>query len=200
MLQGKKRNGKNLEVDEALRILSSEDDSFYDKLADISLTSSEKQALLRTREELTTPVTRTFYFSAATEHTETTLTYELSCYSENGNIVSQPVGFRVRVNRQSIDPFEDWKGRSDIAKWLTTNEPIRTDTNHHLYRQALSLDLFHQKENRPSSRDIKRILERKIDRCSFDAMVFVRDLPPRFETAGMTSHMTSFVTFLAKIF
>ena len=145
-----------------------------------------KDLIEKAYQQLHSPVKRTFYFSAAAEHTESTLYYELTCLSPQGTRLLEPVSFHVKVNNYALDAYNDWEGRHDLSiSHLSKNESISTVSNHQLYKQTLSLELFGSEDSDQRNFDIKRILGEQIDRCSFDVMIFVRDIPPTFEREDM---------------
>ena len=159
---------------------------------------NEAEAIEKARSMLKSPVARTFIFSAA-EDTEVILVYELKCFSPDGNRLQDPIGFNVQVNKSDVGPLDDgWEGKVRL-NWdthLSDVQPIiETRSNHMLYEQTLKLNLFYREKQGKEERrqDLARRLSGKIERCSFDAMIFVRDELSVFEAKGFISYLYTYL-------
>ena len=155
------------------------------------------ETIEKVRYLLKEPVQRTFNFSAAKD-TEVILVYELNCFSPDGNRLEEPIGFKVQVNESGFRPFEGWEGKIRL-NWddhLSEIRPIiETRSNHMLYEQTLKLSIFdsENKSNEKMRQGIVRRLSGKIERCSFDAMIFVRDELSAFEPKGFISYISTYI-------
>ena len=138
-------------------------------IAKLKLSDGQKKFLKFARLRLNDPVTRTFYFAAA-KNTETTLYYEVACETTGGQRIDTPVTYAVKVNNHLIRPYTDWKGKDDLKRYWRNVEAVASKSDHHFYKQGLSFSIF----GKPS--DAEKILQLGIERCSFDAMIFVRDV------------------------
>lgn len=150
----------------------------------------EWKLLLSSRARLQTAVKRVFYFSAAPE-AGVILDYELGCFTSTGFQYTDPVGFSVAVNNHNIEKSSDWRGRKNLDKELKDHyDAIPTsDPNYSLRKHTLTLSLFNSSdallEGSSRKRTLKAILNGDIERCAFDAMIFVRDLPTHFKRRDM---------------
>lgn len=151
---------------------------FFDRISPWVTENTELKEFISIQERVMRPIRKVFYFSAAHERTEINLTYELSCFDSDGNQATDPIDFEVSVNGTKIPAYEQWKGNSNnVHSYLSRDTPFTTITNHHVYRQRMILTLFPDVTSWSAS-DVRNILLRTIHRCTFDAMIFVRDIMP----------------------
>ena len=180
-------NFNNTTLEQVVFSPLAEYDRLIANLSDNNLQSIE--AIKKLRYQLQFPIVRTFNFSAA-EDTEVILVYKFTCFSSDGNPLKEPIKFVVKVNGQIIRPYNESQGKIELnwEKHLSYNEPIiKTRSGHMLYQQTLQLNLLGTGKQGEvlAQHDIKRRLSGDVERCSFDAMIFVRDELSEFEAKGI---------------
>ncbi len=154
--------------------------------------------LLRTKNRLKSATTRIFYFSAA-DGAEVTLDYQLICFQPNDARYPDPIPFSVKVNNHLVRSSEDDMGRergreSLSARVLEDFDAVvpTTSPGYEMRKHTLTLTLFDAQvleAQRALTRQdpLAPIVRGDIERCSFDSMIFVRDLPQKFERGdGLT--------------
>ena len=151
----------------------------WDAYKDFS--DNDKENIRKVNRQFRTPITRTFWFSAAPENTEVIVNYELGCSAPTGNSVQNVVGHTVKINQEDVPSHESGKGtRSFSGEALISRDTIESDSTHVMRKHKMILTLFPEKNEDAHLQDVLRIVNQEIARCSFDAMIMVRDLPPRF--------------------
>ncbi len=147
--------------------------------------------LLRAKNRLRSARTRVFYFSASAG-SEVTVDYELICYQPNEAPYPDPIPFTVKVNKHPIRSSEDDRGRERGRESLDAAVLDDFDTvvptaspEYDMRKHTLTLTLFDaaaveaHRAGRATD-PLVPIVRGDIERCTFDAMIFVRDLPQKF--------------------
>ena len=105
----------------------------------------DKSFLRDVRRRLRERVTRTFYFAAA-QNTESTLAYEIKCFTKDVDVVGKPFTFSVTVNGKNVLPTSERQSKVDLSDYWRNLTPVASRSKHHFYRQGLNLSLFGEPE------------------------------------------------------
>lgn len=88
-----------------------------------------------------------------------------------------------------------WKGQADLARYLSQQaaETVSTESDYNLRKHYLAVELFDNetslldKSGNRNERGLGDVLSAGVERCSFDAMIFVRDIPEEFRPRDLIS-------------